>query len=34
LDAGMNTHLSKPINPTLLIQTISDLINARQEQMA
>ena len=30
LDAGMNTHLSKPINPTLLIQTISDLISARQ----
>ncbi len=30
LDAGMNTHLSKPINPTLLIQTISDLISKRQ----
>ncbi len=32
LDAGMNTHLSKPINPTLLIQTISDLIGERQAQ--
>lgn len=31
LDAGMNTHLSKPINPVLLIQTISDLISERQE---
>ncbi len=31
LNAGMNTHLSKPINPTLLIQTISDLISAKQE---
>jgi CheY-like chemotaxis protein len=31
LDAGMNTHLSKPINPKLLIQTISDLISAKQE---
>ncbi|MBO7122571.1 MAG: response regulator [Treponema sp.] len=31
LDAGMNTHLSKPINPTLLIQTISDLISQHQE---
>jgi len=30
LDAGMNTHLSKPINPTLLIQTISDLISQHQ----
>ncbi|MCR5045653.1 MAG: response regulator, partial [Treponema sp.] len=30
LDAGMNTHLSKPINPVLLIQTISDLISKRQ----
>lgn len=30
LDAGMNTHLSKPINPVLLIQTISDLIRERQ----
>lgn len=30
LDAGMNTHLSKPINPTLLIKTISDLISQKQ----
>ena len=30
LDAGMNTHLSKPINPTLLIKTISDLIGQKQ----
>lgn len=34
LDAGMNTHLSKPINPTLLIQTISDLVSQRQRQPA
>ena len=34
LDAGMNTHLSKPINPTLLIQTISDLVSSRQAQTA
>ena len=34
LDAGMNTHLSKPINPTLLIQTISDLISQHQESLA
>ena len=34
LDAGMNTHLSKPINPTLLIQTISDLISQHQKSLA
>ncbi len=31
LDAGMNTHLAKPINPVLLIQTISDLLSTTQE---
>lgn len=30
LEAGMNTHLSKPINPLLLIQTISDLLSQSQ----